>query len=290
MIFRGLEAKFTLQVSLLIIIGMVLIDIVTVSMFQNTMINATVDNMTLKIRLIESTLNGEKKIPKDKLKDLNGDNEAIYVAIKEKGKVLPYYFGSVKMPKKRIWQSCFNVLESSKAEIEKTGTVWGVFWKEEQTLIVTHPIGVSMGEKAAVSVAVSLDPIYAKLRNSQKIIFIYLFLNTVILAIIGYYRLSRMYLKPLHRLARKAQEYHDEDDILFSVRKQDNELSRLSNALNQMFRRISDDKKKLRMTVASLENANRDLKKAQNEIVLAEKLASAGRLSSGIAHEIGNPI
>jgi len=57
-----------------------------------------------------------------------------------------------------------------------------------------------------------------------------------------------------------------------------------------MLRRISADKKKLRSTVNSLETANLELKKAQKEIIRAEKLASVGRLSAGIAHEIGNPI
>ena len=46
----------------------------------------------------------------------------------------------------------------------------------------------------------------------------------------------------------------------------------------------------MRSTVASLEQANTDLKNAQQEIIRAEKLASVGRLSAGIAHEIGNPI
>jgi signal transduction histidine kinase len=57
-----------------------------------------------------------------------------------------------------------------------------------------------------------------------------------------------------------------------------------------MLTRIAEDKKKLRSTVTSLEKANLDLKKAQSEIIRAEKLASIGRLSAGIAHEIGNPI
>ena len=40
----------------------------------------------------------------------------------------------------------------------------------------------------------------------------------------------------------------------------------------------------------ALEVANRELKAAQMEMVRHEKLASVGRLSAGIAHEIGNPL
>jgi len=57
-----------------------------------------------------------------------------------------------------------------------------------------------------------------------------------------------------------------------------------------MLKRISGDKEKLRSTVLSLERANLELKQAQKDIIRAEKLASVGRLSAGIAHEIGNPI
>jgi signal transduction histidine kinase len=99
-----------------------------------------------------------------------------------------------------------------------------------------------------------------------------------------------MYLQPLARLAQRAEDYKEDDEILFAVRKEDNELQRLSSSLNGLMRRLSADKTKLRDTVASLETANAELKRAQTEIVRAEKLASVGRLSAGIAHEIGNPI
>jgi signal transduction histidine kinase len=121
-------------------------------------------------------------------------------------------------------------------------------------------------------------------------LFIYLLINTVILTFIGIYRLSKVYFQPLARLARRAEDYREDDEMLFSVRKEDNELHTLSGSLNSMLRRISADKEKLRSTVNSLETANLELKKAQKEIIRAEKLASVGRLSAGIAHEIGNPI
>jgi signal transduction histidine kinase len=121
-------------------------------------------------------------------------------------------------------------------------------------------------------------------------LFIYIFINLVILTFVGIQRISKPYLEPLARLAKRAADYKEDDDLIFSVRKEDNELNSLSKALNSMLRRISADKEKLRSTVLSLEGANLELKKAQRDIIRTEKLASVGRLSAGIAHEIGNPI
>jgi signal transduction histidine kinase len=128
------------------------------------------------------------------------------------------------------------------------------------------------------------------LRQSQKIFLIFIGVNTIILTFVGISRVSRIYLDPLRRLAGRAEDYREEDGLLFSVRKEDNELHQLSRALNLMLGRIAEDKEKLRLSVTSLEKANIDLQNAQKEIIRAEKLASVGRLSAGIAHEIGNPI
>ncbi len=61
-------------------------------------------------------------------------------------------------------------------------------------------------------------------------------------------------------------------------------------ALNTMLMRIESDKKALNDSIASLEQTNEELIRTQKEMVRAEKLASVGRLSAGLAHEIGNPI
>jgi signal transduction histidine kinase len=61
-------------------------------------------------------------------------------------------------------------------------------------------------------------------------------------------------------------------------------------ALNSMLLRIEVDRQQLKKTVNSLEEANKELIQTQNEMVVAEKLAAVGRLSAGLAHEIGNPL
>ena len=46
----------------------------------------------------------------------------------------------------------------------------------------------------------------------------------------------------------------------------------------------------LKETIDSLTAANAELKQARSDVIRAEKMATVGRLTSGIAHEIGNPI
>ena len=53
---------------------------------------------------------------------------------------------------------------------------------------------------------------------------------------------------------------------------------------------MEGSKAELRESINSLEKTNQELTQAQEEIIRSEKLASIGRLASGVAHEIGNPI
>jgi signal transduction histidine kinase len=91
-------------------------------------------------------------------------------------------------------------------------------------------------------------------------------------------------------MVKRAESFREDEEGFFLNEEGGSEFTQLSKALNQMLYRISQNKKELKSTVRSLEKANLDLKKAQNDIINAEKMASVGRLSAGIAHEIGNPI
>jgi two-component system, NtrC family, sensor kinase len=124
----------------------------------------------------------------------------------------------------------------------------------------------------------------------QKIVLFYILLNTLFLALFGFYLIYRSIIKPINRLATRAEEFKEGDTVFLVSDKEQNEFGRLSSSLNVMLRHLEDNKAELKTSIRSLKKANLELQQAQEEIIRSEKLASVGRLASGIAHEIGNPI
>jgi len=296
--FRGLKTKIAFNIAILFFVAMLLINIITVMTAQRDIIRKEVSRGQFILSAVETDLLNSLKLGKDpsatssraqvfRLLTEAGVSNALVLGKNNKR----IFFGNTPEPlQDDLMKHSRNVMRSKMHAVNFFGTTWGIFWKQRRDLILSTPLLQNDQALAGASIVLPLEGIYQSLRRSQKILFIYLFINTVVLTLIGIYRLSKVYFQPLARLARRAQDYREDDEMLFSVRKEDNELHNLSGSLNSMLRRISADKEKLRSTVNSLEKANLELKRAQEEIIRAEKLASVGRLSAGIAHEIGNPI
>ncbi len=295
---RGLKSKIAINISLFLLLGMVSIDLVTMLTAQRNLIRAEVAKGKAVSRLL-----GDYLIVHRIWEDLHQEPSAraeLGVTLEEAG-VTSFLLQTLEPQ-----QIAFGPSPSSSEEeilaltqkaissgIESThliGSTFGLVWMQPEYLVLTSPLRLNGDVVAGFSLVFSLEGIYRSLRQSQKIMFLFIFVNTAILSFLGIYRVFKLYLQPLSRLAQRAENYKEDEQVLFSVRKEDNELQRLSAALNGLLRRLSAEKEKLRDTVASLETANFELKKAQIEIIRAEKLASVGRLSAGIAHEIGNPI
>ena len=295
---RGLKSNIAINIAAVLLLGMLLIGFVTIITTQRDFVRYEISKGSLLFSVFEDhlfnfskPLNGNLFLRSqhnlDKLLDEAGFSCALVLDKNEK----QIYFGGTRcVMENELVNLTRQTIHTGKQSTKFLGSVWGVFWKQSQTMIISAPLIRDSHIIGATGIVLPLEDIYRVLRRSQKILLIYILINTVILTFIGLYRLSKIYFQPMRRLVKRAEEYREDDELFFSARKEDNELHQLSKALNRMLERISEDKQKLRSTVQSLEKANLDLKKAQKEIVQAEKLASVGRLSSGIAHEIGNPI
>jgi len=298
MFARALKSNVIITMAVLLLIGMILINFVVVRTFQRLIIQKEAQKGSLLVSVLENELTRldspaqfplSHELRKRALPILEAFAMpcALMVSADDPSSLS---FGGTCEHEELLEDATSNALKSNQIQTTYKGSVWGVFWWQRQYFILSAPLKMKGETIGAIAVVRNLEAVYHDLRKSQKFIFVYLFINIVILTFIGFHRLFKIFLEPIERLAKRAENYHENDVPFFPVRKQDNELHVLSKSLNSMTRRITEDKKKLQEAVTSLEKSNIELKKAQEEIIRAEKLASVGRLSSGIAHEIGNPI
>ena len=282
-----LRAKIAGTVFVLVAVATLLIDFVFVVTLQKELVEErVVQSRACLLSLQEAISSGNRpNVPADLgwLRNAAGATAVVFIDEQKRQTVS----GPLSEVGPDLMKMAVAAAQDGSAGVAFIGQTWGVFWRMHRFALVSTPVG-SNGAGAAI--AVSLEGIYGNLRNAQKVIFVYLLINGVLLTLIGTFRLSHVAIKPIERLLKRAESYQDDGSVLFVSERGDNEFSRLSRALNRMLQRISDDREKLRQSVRSLEKANIGLKKAQTDIIQAEKLASVGRLSSGIAHEIGNPI
>ena len=174
--------------------------------------------------------------------------------------------------------------------VQLDGSAWRELFNRSRYLLISEPVLQIYNLPGAVVFIIKLDHFYQVIKKDQKIIFVYLLVNLLILSIVGFYRLVGLIVRPIERMIKITDTYQASDNIFFSAVKEHSEFGQLNMAMNTMLNRIESDKDKLRQTILNLEKSNQELVKAHNDVVRAEKLASVGRLSAGFAHEIGNPI
>ena len=171
-----------------------------------------------------------------------------------------------------------------------SGASWGVFTFTDRQVFVAIPVAGETSSSMAIGMMIELQPVYRMIKGKKEIVFWYMLVNVLFLAVIGFFRLHRVIVRPLERLVKISETYSGEEGQVFFLENKGGEFGQLSMALNSLVFRIEEDRKKLRATVDSLEKANVQLINNQKEMVRTEKFAAIGRLAAGLAHEIGNPI
>lgn len=141
-----------------------------------------------------------------------------------------------------------------------------------------------------VGVTINTSLIIKEIWKKEKIILLYIFFNSFILATVVFFRFRKIVFKPIDTLLNLANNYHLNEGDWSLQPAGGGEFDQLAQAMKAMTLRIEEDRDRLLESVVQLQQTNNKLQISQQETLQAEKLAATGRLAAGFAHEIGNPV
>jgi two-component system NtrC family sensor kinase len=145
-----------------------------------------------------------------------------------------------------------------------------------------------------LDVEMSMLPVESTLRAAQQRIIATTLALILIIGIVSVVFFNRVIHQPVAALHEGTRRIAAGDlDTRISVRGQ-HELSELAHAFNKMSEDLSTAQRELKgwsqKLEAKVQEKTSELQRAQRQVLHMEKMASLGKLSATVAHELNNPI
>ncbi|HJW24897.1 MAG TPA: cache domain-containing protein [Rhodocyclaceae bacterium] len=184
------------------------------------------------------------------------------------------------------------------------GTTWldRAFVVQDWYLSAYRPLLDSRGERIGMLYVGFLEGPFAAARRTALAVVVGLFAVAMVLAALFAVLWARRVFKPIERMhaTMNAIEQGTAEARVGTIESRD-ELGELAAHFDRLLDRLQAQAESLKRwgesldievarRTAELQQAVADLKAAQSQLVMHEKLAAIGQLTAGVAHEINNPV
>lgn len=157
-------------------------------------------------------------------------------------------------------------------------------------LDLSMPLSAGNEAYGLLQVSFDLADLQQRVLGAQKVTLVYVIAYGFVLALFGVYLLNRNIVRPVRQLHQATTAVAGGAMTPVTAPSGPGEIHELADSFNQMVAALSASRSETEEHIASLEESNKALAQARDDLVRSEKLATVGHLAAGMAHEIGNPL
>jgi len=285
----SLSFEVLLNLILLAVIGLLLVGVFTLKTLEKGIGTLQVENGTIFLASMESYIKSQKASFKDDVqfnKFLDNYLQLINSAFSD-GEIVLFKDGGNdaftkfgRMYRKDSFVSTLNQKITTNLSFYKDDI--GDLLNNEKELVIYYKFEVEK-RKMVLKGTFSLNSLRVVISNAKKWIIIISIFFGYILIFFGLFLFSRNVTNPLKRLSKSILAL-TQNNLYFPVEeKGPREIRELTASFNGMLEVLKEKEEKLKENIKKLEAE-------QEKSIRAEKMASLGKISSGLAHEVGNPL